>query len=65
MRGVGMIRIGTVAKLLAVDATTLRRYEKAGKIPQAQRTALGFRVYTEEEIEKIRKAIAEIARERA
>lgn len=60
-----MIRIGTVARLLSIDITTLRRYEKAGKIPKARRTPLGFRVYSEDDIERLKTIVSKIGENRA
>ena len=53
-------RIGPTAEMLSIDETTLRRYEKAGKIPKSRRTTMGFRVYSEDEIARLRTILTRI-----
>ncbi|CQR55668.1 MULTISPECIES: MerR family transcriptional regulator [Paenibacillus sonchi group] len=44
---------GELAKEAKVNIETLRYYEKHGLLPQPQRTASGYRVYTEETLARI------------
>ncbi|AIQ68773.1 MerR family transcriptional regulator [Paenibacillus graminis] len=44
---------GELAKEAKVNIETLRFYEKHGLLPQPQRTASGYRVYTEETLTRI------------
>jgi excisionase family DNA binding protein len=48
------MRIGEVARQLKIHPTTIRRLEKNGLI-RAQRTLTGYRIFTAETIEQIRK----------
>lgn len=56
----GVYFIGKVAKLVELDAKTIRYYEQVGIIPKANRRAgefsqgPGYRVYTAEDIERLR-----------
>lgn len=50
-----------VAKKLNVPKTNLFAWEVAGKIPKARRDPMsGYRIYTEADIEKIRKIITKV-----
>jgi hypothetical protein len=51
------VKIGFVAQAIGVSATTLREYEKQGRIPMAERTPTGFRVYRRKDIPLIEAAI--------
>ena len=51
------VRIGAVARSIGVSPTTIRKYEELGKIPAAERTPMGYRVYHEEDVASIRAAI--------
>lgn len=44
---------GELAKEAKVNIETLRYYEKHGLLPQPQRTASGYRMYTEETLTRI------------
>jgi DNA-binding transcriptional MerR regulator len=47
-----------IIKELKISKVTLFAWEKAGKIPKARRDPMaGYRVWTREEIEKIKKII--------
>ncbi len=47
-----------VAKSIKVPKTNLFLWEEKGKIPKARRDAMsGYRIYTEADVEKIRKII--------
>lgn len=48
------MRIGEVADRLAVNPKTIRYYESVGLIPEPSRTDSGYRVYDEEDFERIR-----------
>jgi DNA-binding transcriptional MerR regulator len=48
------MKIGDVARSLQIHPNTIRRLEKKGLI-QTQRTLTGYRVFTPETIEKIRR----------
>ncbi len=45
---------GPVARELGIAVETLRFWERTGKIASARRTAGGRRLYTREEVERIR-----------
>jgi DNA-binding transcriptional MerR regulator len=45
--------IGQLAKLVKCSASSLRNWEKEGKIPQAKRTLGGHRRYTDTHVEAI------------
>ncbi len=45
---------GPVARALGIAVETLRLWERTGKIACARRTAGGRRLYTREEVERIR-----------
>src|SRR3954453_11483358 len=48
------MNIGTAAKRSGVPAKTIRYYESIGLIASAGRSANGYRVYTDEEVETLR-----------
>ena len=47
-------RIGQVAEMLRLSADTLRYYEKSGLIPHIARTASGIRLYSDQDISRLR-----------
>ncbi len=47
------MKIGELAKKTKVSVETIRFYEKEGVIPQAKRTASGYRIYEQETIDLI------------
>ena len=48
------MKIGEVAKLADVSVDTLRYYERRGLIRVAGRTDAGYRIYSDETVERIR-----------
>lgn len=48
------LRIGELAKRLDLNTRTIRFYEQAGIIPAPARTRGGFRLYSEEDEERLR-----------
>lgn len=48
------MNIGSAAKRSGVPAKTIRYYEGVGLIPSAGRTAAGYRVYTDRDVEMLR-----------
>ena len=53
------LRINDVAKRVNRYPGTLRAYERRGVIPEAQRDPItGWRVYSEEDVETIRRILA-------
>jgi len=58
----GNLTIADVAKLVGVNAWTLRRLEALGRIPAPQRDQLcGARTYTESDLNQIREALRHLA----
>jgi DNA-binding transcriptional MerR regulator len=49
--------IHDLAKRLKVSAKTLKKWEREKKIPEARRSAFGWRLYTRGEMEKIEKVV--------
>lgn len=47
------MRIGELAKLSELPSSTIRFYEKQGLLPDAQRTAAGYRVYDQNILQRI------------
>lgn len=54
MRGAVLMRIGEVAADVGVDTSTIRYYESVGVLPEPERTASGYRVYTTADVERLR-----------
>lgn len=48
------LSIGALAKRAGVGVDTVRFYERAGLMPQAQRTASGYRSYVAADLERLR-----------
>src|SRR5687768_513240 len=48
------LRIAEVAERTGVPATTLRYYEDIGLLAPAERTANGYRAYSERDVERLR-----------
>ena len=48
------LTIGAVARLADVPAKTIRFYEEAGVLPEAGRSESGYRLYTEDDVRRIR-----------
>lgn len=49
-----MLKIGTVAELTGVGTETIRYYEKAGVMSEAERAANGYRLYDEAHVRRLR-----------
>ena len=49
-----LMRIGELAKRIGTSLRTIRYYEELGLIGHAVRTKGGFRLYTEEELQKVK-----------
>lgn len=48
-----MLRIGELSKRTGVSDKAIRFYEEIGLLPQAQRLANGYRVYSEEDVDRL------------
>ena len=49
----GGVRIGELGDRLGVNPKTIRYYESIGVLPQPERTASGYRVYDESDVDRI------------
>ena len=49
-----MHQIGEVAGAVGLSLRTIRHYEEVGLVPPSGRTAGGFRLYTDDDIERLR-----------
>lgn len=49
-----MHQIGEVAEAVGLSLRTIRHYEEVGLVPPSERTAGGFRLYTDEDIDRLR-----------
>ena len=49
-----MHQIGEVAKDVGLSLRTIRHYEEVGLVPPSGRTSGGFRLYTDDDIERLR-----------
>lgn len=49
-----MHQIGEVAQELGLSLRTIRHYEQVGLVPPSGRTSGGFRLYTRQDIERLR-----------
>ena len=49
-----MMKIGDLAKRTGVGIDTVRYYEREGLLPQAQRRSSGYRMYDEDDIQRLR-----------
>lgn len=52
-----ILDVSQAAREIGYSATWLRRAEKLGRIPQARRNLNGWRVYTQEDIEILKKLL--------
>ena len=52
-----VMKIGEVARELGVSVDWLRRAEKEGRIPRARRQLSGWRVYSKEDVEKVKRLL--------
>jgi len=50
----GMHQIGEVAEVVGLSLRTIRHYEEVGLVPPSGRSAGGFRLYTGDDIERLR-----------
>ncbi|MHA3513469.1 Zn(2+)-responsive transcriptional regulator [Yersinia enterocolitica] len=49
-----MLKIGQIAKLADVTPDTIRYYEKQGMMDHGERTEGGYRLYTEQDLQRLR-----------
>ena len=49
-----MHQIGEVADAVGLSLRTIRHYEEVGLVPPSGRTAGGFRLYTDDDVERLR-----------
>ena len=47
------LRIGELAHLVLLPAKTIRYYEEIGLLPRAQRSAAGYRLYSNRDVERL------------
>jgi len=52
-----VLRVADVARELGYSERFLREAKKRGKIPRARRDLNGWRVYTEEDVERLRELL--------
>lgn len=50
---IDLLQIGDVADRTGLSLRTIRHYEEVGLLPEPQRSAGGFRLYTQEAIERL------------
>lgn len=48
------MRIGELAQRLGINTKTIRYYESIGLVPEPERTASGYRVYAEDDVERLK-----------
>ncbi len=48
------LTIGELSKVVGLNTPTIRYYEEIGLIPPAQRSASGYRVYSDEDAQRLR-----------
>ena len=51
------LRIGTVAERIGVSPSTIRNLEREGRIPAAERTVSGYRLFRSSDLPAIESAI--------
>lgn len=49
-----MHQIGEVAEAVGLSLRTIRHYEEVGLVPPSGRTSGGFRLYTDDDVERLR-----------
>jgi DNA-binding transcriptional MerR regulator len=49
----GLMQIGDVAERTGLSLRTIRHYEEVGLLPETQRSAGGFRLYTEDAVGRL------------
>ena len=52
-----VLRVAEIARELGCSERFLREAEKKGKLPKAKRDLNGWRVYTQEDLERLRKLL--------
>jgi len=52
-----LMRVNQVARELGISETWLRRAELGGRIPKAQRDINGWRIYSQDDVERIRELL--------
>lgn len=50
---IGLLQIGDVAERTGLSLRTIRHYEEVGLLPGTQRSAGGFRLYTEDAVSRL------------
>lgn len=53
-RGEGLHSIGEAAALSGISAKMIRHYERIGLVPEAARTAAGYRLYDDDDVHRLR-----------
>ena len=53
----GLLRIGDIARTLDITAKTLRHYERKGLLRAPRRTAHGYRVYDDDDMQRARHVV--------
>jgi DNA-binding transcriptional MerR regulator len=51
------MKIKDVAEAVGVNTETIKNWERSGLLPEPKRTALGHRLYTQEDLVRIQKLI--------
>jgi DNA-binding transcriptional MerR regulator len=51
-----LLTVGDVARRLGIAAETVRLWERLGKLPVAERTASGMRLWNGADVERLRRA---------
>ena len=57
MNGLPLYQIGEVADLIGLSLRTIRHYEEVGVVVPSGRSAGGFRLYTDTDVERLRKVM--------
>jgi hypothetical protein len=57
-----LYRVNEVARELGVSETFLRRGERQGRIPEAKRDLNGWRVYTDEDVARLKRLLFKLTR---
>lgn len=58
LKKANLIKVGALARMLKVTPRTVRFYEDMGLIRPSSRTSGGFRLYSEEQVERFRAVLA-------
>ena len=54
---IGVLRVAEIARELGCSERFLREGEKRGKLPKARRDLNGWRVYTQDDLEQLKKIL--------